>query len=725
MIIKLITIPVLICMLNVFNCFNLVESNVSTNLDYTNIVNKLQPFTDYHISKPRLATLSQNTTGDVNNFPSIIHLNTNIYGNRIDSDLHMVNALYSSNTRVQIFDKENSLKKIEPENLRSYYTKLEKFNGWCSVTFHDDSTFRGVFYLNSELYQVDLSSDVISNITSKKQFATLSQSGMTITKTKDVTFSNNTCGSTLKALPKMTVHDTEIHTTTSNSQMATLINRWSNCYPGDDVPNQISIGVAVDAGFYQSFGNEMVLRSYIANMFATMNAITLQQFNVYFTVVDIVIYTEVGSNTPVWNRKPGSVAKCGTTIDQTLNEFSAWRNSAQKNKNSLWTLLTNCFPSPGTIGLSWINTLCDTYYSTSVVSKTATTWLTGLHEIGHTLAAQHTFQLGQGKTGSIMDYGNNAFKGDIQFADIYTKSQICGSFTRAKTVKNITPFCMAPYSVKCGNGIVEQGEECDDTTSCCVNCKLAPNTQCSGNSGCCSDSCKFLPTITTCGKTGYCSNGMCSESMCSKYSGLTFCGVNPSNTCRQQCQSGTSCSDKYSVPNLAIADGITCSYNNVLSTCKNGVCQTPVNVTPTNTVPTSVVKTQMLPSVDISGQDIKNAVVSETDCVKSLISDSSISFAVYKKDSGTCYLKSSGTNSGVYDNTLNLYVKLGQNLQISNVDFYGNDYTNYASNDLVKCRNDCVSNLSCLGTEYYQNRCYFKNKLENTRNLVNGIFLLN
>ena len=37
------------------------------------------------------------------------------------------------------------------------------------------------------------------------------------------------------------------------------------------------------------------------------------------------------------------------------------------------------------------------------------TWETVAHEIGHNFNMNHAFQLGQGKTGGIMDYGDGKY----------------------------------------------------------------------------------------------------------------------------------------------------------------------------------------------------------------------------------------------------------------------------------------------------------------------------
>ena len=72
----------------------------------------------------------------------------------------------------------------------------------------------------------------------------------------------------------------------------------------------------------------------------------------------------------------------------------------------------------------------------------------------------------------------------------------------------------------CGNGVVEKGEECDDTTSgCCTGaCKFASDANCSpaspDSSECCSSTCQKLSTRQTCGDSGkgYCDGlGTCLE----------------------------------------------------------------------------------------------------------------------------------------------------------------------------------------------------------------------
>jgi hypothetical protein len=62
-------------------------------------------------------------------------------------------------------------------------------------------------------------------------------------------------------------------------------------------------------------------------------------------------------------------------------------------------------------------------------------------------------------------------------------------------------------------GAVEEGEQCDDSSDCCENCKFSKSkcAECSYSTGfdCCDDiTCKFKPSSTSCeNNAGYCGNG--------------------------------------------------------------------------------------------------------------------------------------------------------------------------------------------------------------------------
>ena len=179
---------------------------------------------------------------------------------------------------------------------------------------------------------------------------------------------------------------------------------WTNCYPQDQSAHKLSVGVAVDYGYFQIYASTANVLNSISTVYAAVNAVYQGQFNVFLEIAATDI--RIVADSTAWNLSPPTLGgRCTPTINDHLNYFTSWRTASKPTTNSLWHLFTACFPAPGTVGLAWLGVVCSSQYGTGVSSWTSTYWLVVAHETGHNLNAQHTFELGQGTTGGIMDYG--------------------------------------------------------------------------------------------------------------------------------------------------------------------------------------------------------------------------------------------------------------------------------------------------------------------------------
>merc|ERR1712241_1071216 len=102
-------------------------------------------------------------------------------------------------------------------------------------------------------------------------------------------------------------------------------------------------------------------------------------------------------------------------------------------------MFTGCGNGFGTIGLAYVGVTCESgnnigvnmlrNYRGRVVEDT---WTTFAHELGHSLAARHSFEDGQGRTGGIMDYADGKLNGVYQFNTKYRKAEMCNELSTKK-----------------------------------------------------------------------------------------------------------------------------------------------------------------------------------------------------------------------------------------------------------------------------------------------------
>ncbi|KJE93909.1 thrombospondin [Capsaspora owczarzaki ATCC 30864] len=365
------------------------------------------------------------------------------------------------------------------------------------------------------------------------------------------------------------------------------VSKWTSCFPGGDTNMYaISAAFAVDTGYYRWLGSSTAnVQLSVIEIMTPANVLYNTQVNVYIRTSTIDIRTALDSDT--WNQIPSTPGQrtCLVDIDGTgpvLTSFATWRKAKPATQtNGIYHLLTNCFPPAGTVGLASVGVLCDRRYA-GVSSWSSSVWITVAHEMGHNFGAQHTFGYG-----GLMDYTDGKYLGEYQFYSPLNKAQVCTGISNSMganypsgATTYLVPTCWSVMGPICGNGLVEPGEDCDDTTTCCSNCKFSdPSYECS--LGACCSSCKFVSTSTLClNGYGQCANGHCISVAggCAGYSNVQICPTAPvtaSNPCALNCQfvGSSSCASAQSMLDTVITVaslpiGTVCSHS-PLSTCQN------------------------------------------------------------------------------------------------------------------------------------------------------------
>lgn len=480
--------------------------------------------------------------------------------------LDLVKDIFGAGSTVSIKAGDRLVKTFKPSS-RTYRSQTE--NGFVSATVHQDGlitahVFDGQSVLSVEpmwLHEEDL------NENAKRD---LSGSGLVAYRDDQIEgTSQQFCGAIDFKSERSEGTKSKVELSEQSSSRDLLaVQKWTNCFPNDSVARRFKVGMAADLGYYKKFGSktDAVLNSF-QSLISLSNRIYLDQVNVFLQVGDTVIQT--GSGGESWNQEPN----CGLDISSALGQFRTWRTNQGDDGNGLWHLMTNCYPPPGTVGIAYVGVLCSLRSGVGVSTFSSSTWKTVAHEIGHNFGASHSFEEGQGRTGGIMDYGNGYLNGEYQFNSKYRKDEVCGEISSSmgsnyQSVKN----CWSTYQTECGNGIIEEGEDCDDNSSCCNSCKFSPGATCSG--GACCTNCKLAPTTTTCGDSGYCYNGVCTTTICSQYSNLDFCGTKPDNPCEITCSinGGSECMtlNRYRLDG-SLPDGAVCDQN-TNKVCQNGQC---------------------------------------------------------------------------------------------------------------------------------------------------------
>lgn len=304
------------------------------------------------------------------------------------------------------------------------------------------------------------------------------------------------------------------------------------------------IGVATDCTYTASFDSEDELRDNIINQVNSASDLFQSTFNITLGLRNLTVSAaECPSSPPA--QTPWNVGCTGSTsITDRLNTFSQWRGQ-RGDDNAYWSLWTTC-NTGAEVGLAWLGQLCNTgsteqgssqtVTGANVVARTSTEWQVFAHESGHTFGAVHDCDSSTCAQSDIVNsnqccpatssscdanaqYLMNPFSspGITQFSPC-SVGNICSALGR----NSVSSTCLSPNrgvttitGNQCGNGIVEENEDCDcggdagcAGNACCnpTTCRFNTGAVCDpSNEGCCTGECQFMASGTVCrSSTGQC-----------------------------------------------------------------------------------------------------------------------------------------------------------------------------------------------------------------------------
>ncbi|KAK5632526.1 hypothetical protein RRF57_008240 [Xylaria bambusicola] len=318
----------------------------------------------------------------------------------------------------------------------------------------------------------------------------------------------------------------------ASANLATTIGSTQGCPTSRKVA---LIGIATDCTYTAQFEAKANVTQNVISMVNMASAVYEATFNISLGIRNLTISEKECPGTPPENSQWNQDCSPSVTINDRLDLFSKWRGQFQDG-NAYWTLLSTC-ATDAAVGLAWLGQLCaegsspngnDTTAGANVVVRTNTEWQVFAHETGHTFGAYHdctsttcvdgTRDANQccPLTTSSCDaqgmYIMNPSTGPglMQFSPC-TIGNICSAMYR----NSVNSQCLSDNKnvvtisgSQCGNGIVEQGEDCDcggatgcEGNSCCDpdTCKFTANSVCDfANEDCCTRQCQFASNGTVC-----------------------------------------------------------------------------------------------------------------------------------------------------------------------------------------------------------------------------------
>ena len=341
------------------------------------------------------------------------------------------------------------------------------------------------------------------------------------------------------------------------------------------------IGVATDCSYTGTFASKEEATKNVITQINSASEIYEKTFSITLGLQNLSV-TDAPCPGVAAAATPWNIGCSGnTTITDRLNLFSDWRGQ-RNDTNAYWTLLTNC-ATGAEVGLAWLGQLGvtgvqksggETVSGANVVAKTNTEWQVIAHETGHTFGAVHDCDaqtcantqavnaqqccpISKDSCNAGARYIMNPSTGEgIQGFSPCSIGNICSALGRNSVNATALVDNKGVTTVtgqQCGNGIVEEGEDCDcggeascGNNTCCdpKSCKFKGNATCDDSNEDCCKNCQFASSGTVCrSSTGEC---------------------DPQETC-----SGT---DATCPTDVTSPDGDTCGDSSKNLQCASGQC---------------------------------------------------------------------------------------------------------------------------------------------------------
>ncbi len=348
------------------------------------------------------------------------------------------------------------------------------------------------------------------------------------------------------------------------------------------------VGIATDCTYRAQFDSESDMRENIINLVNTASQLYESTFNISLGIQNLTTQEPNCPGTPPESVKWNVPCSDSVTLSDRLSLFSQWRGQFT-DTNAYWTLLSTC-NTDSAVGLAWLGQVCttgsrvqagdsssnETIAGANVVVRTdsGTEWQIFAHESGHTFGAFHDCTATTCSDGTVglqkcCPLSTSSCDADGDFimnpstGRGITQFSACsiGNICSAMGRNSVSSSCLSDNrgvptitGSQCGNGIVEEAEECDcggetgcGDNSCCdaATCRFKDSAVCDpANEDCCTTQCQFASKGTVC-RT---STGTC----------------DPEESCAGD---SAMCPKDVKTP-----DGLTCGDDGAGLTCASGQC---------------------------------------------------------------------------------------------------------------------------------------------------------